>query len=140
MDSTPGAESTTRALNNAYAQYLAQHEGAGTPFTLDVHKTDGQSIEVAGAPGYRMFIDVTVELPNGFRAECTRPRAQLCYLYAGLPPMPGPATLTYRGSLDLSKTENSWRIMTFNIDFGAPTGKSVPTPPDAGTAASSNLM
>lgn len=118
-------------VNNAVLQSANSFFGRISPnisLSASAKKLDGQPTTVAGADGYRDFVAVEITFPNGLRPECTRP-GPLCITYAGPPPTRYKTVVSYRGTIEASKSERGWIIDSVNIDYSKPTNTVVDAPP-----------
>ena len=95
------------------------------PFEVtSFHKTDGQSIEVMGAKGYKLYYTATVSFPSGFKSNCLNRRTDVasfmnnvnCFAEFGrygdnpVGPQASGAVIAYAGEVDFQKTENRWLV------------------------------
>ena len=117
--SQPAEADGSAALRSRISGLIGDAPFEITSFT----KTDGQSIEVMGAKGYRLYYTATVSFPSGFKSSCLNRRSDaasfmgnvFCAAEFGGPgggspvgPQASGAVVTYAGEVDFQKTENRW--------------------------------
>jgi hypothetical protein len=90
---------------------------------VSLEKTNGQSLEVAGAKSYKLFYRATVNFPNGFRPECAPSGGgggYNCALFrmdrqGRLAPQPMRAQTVFEGEVLYQQLEKGWSPQSLEL-------------------------